>query len=350
MGESSTPMANITLQTTSLTNTSFDFWEQDLAEKIWLYLPPIFLVFGSAGNAFSFIIMRRKVLRVSSASFYLASLAIADTCVLYLSQIPAWVSTLTGTHVSNTGDFGCKIFTFSLFTSGDVAVWILLVVTVDRFISVRLPLKAKQLCTPRRSRFAVGIIVLIAVLKNVHLFVTKGVQLHGKLHGQCSYSHDDYKVFEEFVRPWIAFTLYAFIPISAMLVLNILIITGLHSARKKRENLRGTARMQVQQDNKNTRIMTAMLLTVSIVFTVLVTPSIVVILVRAHWVVTAHDEARNNLLRAITDVLVATNHSINFFLYCLSGKTFRNQFKQLLGIRNRVQPANDLTEIQSWWN
>ena len=51
---------------------------------IWLLhlvVRPLFVVFGTYGNAVSFYIMRRGSLKKVSTCFYMAMLAIADTCV-----------------------------------------------------------------------------------------------------------------------------------------------------------------------------------------------------------------------------------------------------------------------------
>ena len=136
----------------------------------------------------------------------------------------------------------------------------------------------------------------------------------------CGISSEEYEYFEMFVRPWIGFTLYAFIPISTIFIFNILIIRGLMMMKKIREkkvapkpnehkihpqqlsqthgtNETGlsTATSDVTQADKQARHLTSltmMFLAVSITFLILITPSICNIIARPYWVHSDEDQKR----------------------------------------------------------
>ena len=60
------------------------------------------------------------------------------------------------------------------------------------------------------------------------------------------------------------------------------------------------------------------------------------------------------LFSSTAQKMVYTNHGINFFLYVISGQKFRNDMKELLRIKNRINRNSDndnfgskFTEIKS---
>ena len=78
---------------------------------------------------------------------------------------------------------------------------------------------------------------------------------------------------------------------------------------------------------------TVMLLMVSFTFLVLTSPVVIVLLYkRYYWLpATPAERAQARLTHAIVDNLMYTNHAINFLLYCISGRRFREELKRLLG-------------------
>ena len=68
------------INTQSIFVKETDQWtDAEIARFIHITVRPILLVFGSAGNCFSFYIMRRTSLKNISSCFYMAVLALADT-------------------------------------------------------------------------------------------------------------------------------------------------------------------------------------------------------------------------------------------------------------------------------
>ena len=61
-------------------NTETNSKEAYIARMIILITFPVILVVGTVGNLLTFIVMQRGSLRKSSTCFYMAVLAIGDTC------------------------------------------------------------------------------------------------------------------------------------------------------------------------------------------------------------------------------------------------------------------------------
>ena len=69
--------------------------EYRLLKALLLYVPPVLIVLGSLGNIFSFIILRRRAMVKVSSYHYLASLAVADSLVLYIGLLRLWLGQVT---------------------------------------------------------------------------------------------------------------------------------------------------------------------------------------------------------------------------------------------------------------
>ena len=59
--------------------------EYEMAKIVILSTFPVIFVFGTIGNILTFIVMQRGSLKHSSTCFYMAMLAVADTCRYFLT-------------------------------------------------------------------------------------------------------------------------------------------------------------------------------------------------------------------------------------------------------------------------
>lgn len=109
-----------------------------------------------------------------------------------------------------------------------------MVFSLDRYVAIRHPLKRRAICTKRRARmFSAGVLAL-ALVKNLHVFWTRGVQLKWseKVGGfvvkkKCGTSHPAYLMFEEAVRPWLIFVLINCLPAIIIVICNVFIIKAM---------------------------------------------------------------------------------------------------------------------------
>ena len=320
-------------------------WKSDLAGKIRTSFAFITIIVGLVGNSISFRVMTSKAMRVTSAGVYFAAIALSDTATLLTGQLPAILYQLANFDVVNVHYWSCRWFFAMLFTFADTAVWLMLSVTVDRFISVVFPLKRRDLCTPKRAVVCCVSLLGAALLKNLHIFWTRGRQVTQQPDGtyvttECGFPRPEYEHFETFIRPWLAFTLYAFIPITGLVVLNVSIAVALWRHSKKQENSNNQTDGNNSRASRQAAQLTWMLLTVSVTFTILITPSIVVLIAKPYVATSPARSASYSLLEAVADTLAYVNHSSNFFLYCLSGAGFRKEVKRMFSCgKNRVAPA-----------
>ena len=365
-------MANIDTNQTGENLT--DYLQYKIADYIWIYVSPVLLLVGTFGNILSILVLLRKSMRSSTTMFYLTALSFGDLFTLYTGLLRYWIAAFKDVDVRNESDAGCKIHTFLVYFSLDFTVWILVAVTLDRCLCVSLPFKARRICSLKRSRMVVIIIICALFLKNMHFFWT--VQLVHTWEFRCDGATVSVNYFLDFVWPWIDFSTFCLIPFTIMIVCNIKIIyemivsqrkisantdiyrpklltqfsnTGTsgpsntlpqHGFCRQRESVAVSADTNKKLQTQRISSLTAMLLTVNCVFLITTLPIQIFLIGEEYWF--PSDNRSNEQIAsfslgwAIVNILQYLNNAIHFFLYCLTGPRFRHQLKSIFNRNNQV--------------
>ncbi|XP_052818226.1 probable G-protein coupled receptor 139 [Mya arenaria] len=303
---------------------------------ILLYIPPILLVVGTFGNLFSFIILLKNTRKASTYS-YLSVLAIMDLLVLYIGLMKLWIAQFM-INVEEVNRVFCKTAVFLGYMCSEVSVWLIVAVTIERTIVVLFPLKAPRICNAKYAK--IGIISIIVLFTAVNLHFLWSVDLH-YTHGnntvvaECR-AKENFKYLVEHFWPWVDAALYSFSPFVFIFVLNLFIIRNVINANNARMMLRqhsslsgrsGTQVRQRQDHGEVSRRITCMLLAVSFTFLITTLPMNIYIIYTSVTETPQEIGAlvKRKLIDTISEMLMYTNHSINFFLYCATGKKFRSQ-------------------------
>lgn len=305
-----------------------------------MYVPPILLALGTFGNLLSFIIMAKNMLKVSTYS-YLAVLAVMDIMVLYIGLLRLWVGNFS-TDIQHTSNAMCKLVNFLGFVSSDTSVWLIISVTIERFIAVKFPLRAPRMCNVHRARVVIILIITIICCTNAHIFWTVELQYTSQNESRCDASIMHQTLVKD-IWPWVDAAIYSFVPFVIISILNSLIVRQVLFARKRRSQMQHielTARysslmnkQHAKKSNESNKKLTVMLLAVSFTFLLTTLPMNLLQIVSAFFGSVADDAeryAQMTLGRTIVELLMYVNHSINFFLYCATGRKFRRQVKVMV--------------------
>lgn len=309
----------------------------------------VIFILGTLGNIVSLIVMLRPTMRTSSSAFYLSSLAVADTVVLLVGCLRRWVFEVFGEDLLNESAAACYSLNFLQYWSFDVAVWILVAMTIDRVIVVMAPLKSHLYATKKRASIALVSLMILCAIINCHLFAT--TYLKESPGGNICTARAEYDDFFEHIWSWLDASIYSFIPFTVLLILNIIIILSMSRAdRRKRQmtNRLHTPRSKADRRGAiNPRKMTVMLLSVTSVFILLTAPSMGLMIVRKRGELyfdftNYRDVAKYTLIRQIARILLYLNHGINFFLYCITGTKFRRELASLLRCQSSKERRREL--------
>ena len=234
------------------------------------------------------------------------------------------------TILKETHPITCKLEKFLFYTTSDTAIWLLVLFTFDRFIAVCFPLRKSNVCRPKKSLLFSAVVFFVSCAKNLHVFWTRGYDeymdegtLKTKNCGRPNSFH-----FESYIRPWIAFVAVSIIPFIAILTFNIGIVRKLIKTRPVGNSpspRKGAVERQFSQA-------TIMCLSASFMFLITITPSIVLLIGKPYWTKLDFDYVYNYkyaAAKAISNVMVYLNHSLTFFLYCMTGRRFREELLEM---------------------
>ncbi|CAL1676797.1 unnamed protein product [Lasius platythorax] len=200
-------------------------------------------LFGIFGNAISMIILSRPQMK-SSINYLLIGLARCDTVLIIIAVLiyglPA-ISTYTGLLFDYKFIVYPKIIRY-LYPLACIAqfvtVYLTLTVTLERYIAVCHPLKARSFCTYGRAQVAVVVIVIFAFIYNLPKFweITVYNERHWK------YNITVYCVFPTELRSneyyvtlyihWMYFFVYYMFPFIALVIFNMAIYQRVSNVSK----------------------------------------------------------------------------------------------------------------------
>ena len=234
----------------------------------------------------------------------------------------------------NFDDTACQAMTFLINVALMYSVWLVVVMTFERFLIIVFPATAGRRCTVKSARVTVIVMLILSFMINAQYFV-----LITSIGSRCTYVRE-YSHYAIDVWSWIDMSLYSFLPSFFIFLLNLLIICNI---RRKYFTENSAALPQTN--------ITAMLLTVSIVFFLLTAPYAVFFLVKTfawNYKVDSHTHATYLLTNTLLRFLADMNHCVNFFLYVLSGKVFRQDLKAICCCKSRekghADPETNLSE------
>ena len=217
---------------------------------------------------------------------------------------------------------------------------ILIFITFERLIAVTKPHKAQVLCTKKNASIAVIVVFVILCLlyipilgglKPRYYFIFENNDVNFIVHGECYYCC---VMNSAFARLGI-FLIATIIPFFVILFGNIAILVSLFLTHRTRRAM--TSGSHSQSDSQ-LQSLTTMLLLVSFSYLILTFPYTVYAIVVptvAHLYESFSKYWCSRMLSfQSTFSLLNINYSVNFILYCIGGKRFRDEFLTMIGCNN----------------
>lgn len=301
-------------------------------------LSPTVSTVGFLGNTLSIIVLSRRRMQ-SSTNVYLIALSVCDLLYLFFTV------TLGFVHCSYRTQPKLAFYYIpyarvlaDLF--GNIAVWLTVSFTVERYVGVRYPMKGRVWCTVRRAKLISCLVVLVCLINtSPELFEMDIIEKQSSLSNSTVASFvcvttdfaktDSYQI----GYYWWFISFFTFIPMVLLSVFNSLLIRIVWKAsiiRKSLANSNVTGQVQHQGSGQNK--ITIMLINVVIVFLICQFPWTGLLIYRTYM--SAHglkmSQYTLKILGNITNLLVQLNAASNFFLYSFFSGDFRRTLKNLL--------------------
>ena len=221
----------------------------------------------------------------------------------------------------------CAAVAYIWNTGVQYGTYIICAMTFGKYFAVRYPHKAASFSTPRATKLTIATLFISCIIYNVpRLFSTKISSI-----SQCdAYQGGKWTIYYY----WLSFTVNGIIPLCLLIVLNVMIINEVRKRNKQFNNPsqgRGTMKSAEKQ-------LTVMSILVTSAFLLLTTPLYIfqMLSFTINWSISPRKYAHYLLISILTSELYYTNSSVNFFLYCISGSKFRNDFKILFTCKSNL--------------
>ncbi|XP_049887677.1 FMRFamide receptor-like [Pectinophora gossypiella] len=283
---------------------------------------------GLLGNALAVVVLSQPQMR-SSVNCLLVGLAACDTVLILTSVLLFGLSAIfpyTGRlryyyyHV-------CPHLTPYAYPLANVAqtmsVYLTLIVTVERWVAVCHPFRAKALCTSSRARWYVLGTALFALLYNIPKFFEAEVYPETRDNvtdviycvRSTEFRSETYVVV--YIH-WLYLVVMYIVPFSLLAVLNARIVRQVRRAQAERARLSRVQRRELG--------LATMLLVVVLVFFLC---NLLALVTNAFEVFQGEQFEHLDPLVKTSNLLVMINSSVNFVIYVIFGEKFKRVFLKM---------------------
>ena len=306
-----------------------DFTEVKVAAFLDLYVEALLLYGGIICNLIIVVIFFGKKYQKKSSYIFIHCLAFIDFILLSVVLMTHWVN--YNFKKGNKNIYLCKTILFLARDLFDFEAWVIVTMSVDRWIAITYPLKAKFLSNASRARKAIGCIFLGTFAKNIYTFWVAGFALAmNKKNKICTLLYSK-EIWIDNLFPWIDLFVGSILPFLMVVTFNCLVIYQIKKSSKKRANMTmNTAAIESQKtrEAKESQLSRLMLL-ISFAFLILTLPRQLFILIwnNISIPVTTHNLAIYALVHSISQKFWFANSSVNFWFYFSSGSQFRRDLK-----------------------
>jgi cytochrome b subunit of formate dehydrogenase len=152
------------------------------------YLSIFIFIFALIGNMLNILVLSQRKLRSNpSATFFLAS-SIAGIIVI-LSGLTSRMMSDFGKDLTLTVDWICKIRNFILYASRTILLWMIILATIDRWLSSSVAVHMRQMSSLKNTRRSMLLVLIYTCLINAPILYCYEANLTGVLRGCYGFTY-----------------------------------------------------------------------------------------------------------------------------------------------------------------
>lgn len=303
---------------------------------------PIIGVMGVVGNSMSLAILCRREMR-SSINLYLSALSVYDSLLIVTAilcfacpAIHVYCKFIINVNVlqgyKTVYPYMIKYLYPMALIAQTGSIWITVSVTIERYIAVCHPLKARSMCTMSRAKTVITVVSILSLAYNMPRFWETGTTevfepgTNITYVEHCKSALRKNKTYYVIYYLWMYLPIMNVVPFLALAVFNVLILYAVRKAR--------SARIQMSRREEKEMNTAMMLICIVAIFFACNTMTVVINILEYAGVyyVTSDMVHTSNLL-------VTFNSSVNFVIYCIFGKKFKILFLKIFCGRQPEQSA-----------
>ena len=299
------------------------------------YISIVVCIIGVVSNIMNIVVLTRRNM-ITSTNYILTALAIADMFTM-LSYLPysLYFYCITIPDYGYGHPKGWIIYllfnTHFIITTHTIAMWLTVALAVFRYIVVCHHTLGPRLCNIQRAKITIAAVFIVTPQFSIPNYIMyKPIPLendHGGIKGYWFDKNDFVSQSHLVFNFWLFGVVLKVAPCVLLGVLSTLLIKAMHEADNKRRRLKSQGRRaESERANEHNRT-TAMLVAVVLCFVITELPQGILAFL------SGIDQGIFNQvyvpLGDIFDILVLINSAVNFLLYCIMSRQFRDTFKDI---------------------
>jgi len=199
-------------------------------------------------------------------------------------------------------------------------VWLTVLVSGERYVAICRPLHAATVCTVSRVRLAVLLIIVVSILFNVPRYFEVQVDDSGSVIRKSTIGNAPaFRIL--YTSVMYAMALFV-VPLGLLIYLNVRLVLALRRGRSEW--------LHLQMPQRREQTLTAIPLTIVLVFFLCGTPSLAVNVIDSVDPDLPSRYSSYVTLMVVANFLVVINSASNIIIYCLVGSQFRHKLVETL--------------------
>ena len=285
---------------------------------------PIVIFIGLVGNASVFAIMSRATFRKMTVPVYLASLAVFDTIVLLYTAI-GWTHAYIVLQPIHS--YVCSVGNYIFLVSVHSSCWILVSMTIHRFLYIYFPRKRKVWYTRQHARVVcVTVVVIFCVLDFCSLFMSESSEQNVNMMSLCAAKPGMENILKILVLASVF--LYSILPSIIIFIVNLCIVYWILE--------------QPQLNSLQYTVLAACAKRVTVVLLLISSIFIISSMTLCGVYITAFVPGNNSYFNPVTfavvEVIWLVNYGCNFYVSVGTSKEYRAEMKKMIRCSGMVGP------------
>lgn len=279
------------------------------------------LIIGTISNICCFCVFMRKSLRKIPTFVFLSFIHIFDSMTLYFWNLDHFLLPFYGYMIEFRSIHTCRLSTFMQLFSLQCSAWLLVIMCIDRYLSVRFTTWRKSFLNEKKAVIVSIILVSCIFLLNIHLTMTISYD------GLENYPYPDKCFVTDMFLMWkkVHTYLYSVVPFVILAITNALLIT---QTLLFRDTKKLGLSASTSQSSSNKLGPTISVISITLSFIILTLPNAIA---GGYYITELFKTSTGTLILFITDCLLFTYHSCNLVVLLIFNKMFRKEFKSMIG-------------------